>query len=780
METDRVISMHVRGGRGDIALRGVHVQSQVAGTVQETAVVQAFVNTETVPVEAVYTFPLPENAAVSGLEVMTNGRLLTGVVDEADAACEQYDDAIIDGDSAYLLESQRPDVFTINVGNINPGQEAIVRISYVAELVAVDGMIRFEFPACMAPRYVTGTGSRASSLDVYADGDALNPPHHLTVPYGMSAEVTFDSVLGLSAISSPSHALTTRQDERGWHVSLRDLEEPMDRALVISVELVAEQEPAAVLCCSGDREEQFVAVTFVPELDPEAADVASEVIFLIDCSGSMNGSSIEQARQALALCLRTLAPGDTFNICCFGSRHEFMSRRPVEYDDASLRDALRYVARIDATLGGTEIYRPLEQILKGRLPRGRRRQVVLLTDGQVSNEPAVLKMVRQRAKGSRIFSFGIGAAASRYLVGECARLTGGMAEFIADGERIEPKVLRTFSRMASPCVEKLALQAHDGSIELADEQLGPVFDGEALTILARVDGLPPTQLTLRATTRDGAYTWDLPVDTAARVDTPTPRLWARRRIQALETEALSSRRHDLKRQLVAVSKRYGIICQHTAYVAVEHRSAHERNSGIPALRRVPVSIPAGWGGIQQTHTLSRTLKLKARGPANPMGVLSDMAGAAPASPGIRRAKRRAAPRAGSAKASASLMSKLFGAIGEGGVDSLGISAGAGTTTDPLFELLSRQSAGGDFRDAPRVVCDEVRRELAAETQWQAQLTDPVVQTIAVLVLLERQHAERSAMWRRASRKAIKWLAQQTGLSVGEIREMIARFLQPCA
>src|SRR5688572_8429202 len=147
-------------GRADtrVALRGVRIKSRVRALSHRTTVEQTFVNQEPRAIEAVYTFPLPEQAAVCGFEVITGDRVLTGKIEESEKAIEQYDDAIAHGDAAYMVERDRPDVFTVRVGNIKPQQAATIRLTYVAQLDRVDKSIRLVYPTTVAPRYVSEAG----------------------------------------------------------------------------------------------------------------------------------------------------------------------------------------------------------------------------------------------------------------------------------------------------------------------------------------------------------------------------------------------------------------------------------------------------------------------------------------------------------------------------------------------------------------------------------------------------------------------------------------------
>ncbi len=161
---------------------------------------------------------------------------------------------------------------------------------------------------------------------------------------------------------------------------------------------------------------------------------------MVDRSGSMQGTSIAEARNALQLALRSLRPGSFFNILGFGSRFKALFAQSRPYDDTTLAEATKHVEGLEADLGGTEILPALKHVFDAERRPGVPRQVFVLTDGEVSNTDAVIALARQHAGDTRVFTFGIGAGASHHLVEGLARAGEGAAEFIAPGERIEGKV----------------------------------------------------------------------------------------------------------------------------------------------------------------------------------------------------------------------------------------------------------------------------------------------------------------------------------------------------
>ena len=210
--------MNRAGGAARIALRGVRLTSRLGGMSQRTTLEQTFINSEPDAIEAVYTFPLPEGAAVCGFEVVTGDRVLTGQIEEAEQAIDQYEQAVGQGHGAFVMEQDRPDVFTVRVGNLKPRQAATIRLTYVCPLEKVDQSIRVAFPTTVAPRYVTDTAT--DPLQAMIDGEALNPPHVLHVPYGLSMDVEID-------LGGSWRACRRRAMRSGWSRGTAAMGKPM-------------------------------------------------------------------------------------------------------------------------------------------------------------------------------------------------------------------------------------------------------------------------------------------------------------------------------------------------------------------------------------------------------------------------------------------------------------------------------------------------------------------------------------------------------------------------
>lgn len=593
-----------------VPLTGVSIDADVSTFCARVTVTQRYVNRESKPIEAVYVFPLDEGAAVCGFEAIIDGTLVVGEVKERETAFKMYDDAMEQGHGAYLVDEERPDVFQASVGNLPPGKEVLLKLTYVTELSIEGGAIRFMIPTTVSPRYAPPEDRVGMGRP---DSETLNPPLAWSVPYGLDLTVRVATAGPVARIESLSHPVSISMTGTAATVTLSQRDAVLDRDFVLSVEAAGLDAPRGWMERDDDGTES-VAVAFVPAL-PDASAPA-EIVFLVDRSGSMGGKSIAEVRNALQLCLRSMIPGCFFNIVGFGSKIDPLFPQSRTYDERSLAEASEHVAGLEADLGGTEILPALKSVLEtprhGSLPR----QVVVLTDGEVTNTDAVLALAAEHARDARIFTFGIGTSASHHLVRGLARAGRGVAEFIHPGERIEPKVVRQFGRLLSPALTNVRLEWPGADVTQAPSSIPPVFAGGRLLaygfLKQRHSGSNLVRARLSADAPSGPVSWDVAVDATS---VPTGRtvatLAARARIRELEespawTKLRGSQQSARKasavaQEIVALSTRYGLISRETSFVAIERRDTPVQ--GDTQLRRVPIALSAGWGGLDQIHAV---------------------------------------------------------------------------------------------------------------------------------------------------------------------------------
>ena len=594
----------ITAARTPVPLTGVTVDAEISALCARVTVAQRYVNRETSPIEAVYLFPLDEGAAVCAFEAVVDGTLVVGEVKEREEAFRIYDEAMERGDGGFLLDEERPDVFRASIGNLPPGKEVLVRLTYVAELDVQGTALRFTVPTTIAPRYAPAEDQRGMGQP---DVETLNPPRGWSVPYGLTLTVRLRMDGPVATIESPSHPISMAMDAEGAVVSLSQRDAALDRDFILAIEGSALDQPRAWIE-RGDDARDVVALGFVPVFDDSLA--RADVTFLVDRSGSMEGTSIAEVRNALQLCLRSLTPGCRFEIIGFGSTTQALFGGSQEYTDITLKRASEYVAQMEADLGGTEILPALAAVLdrpaSGELPR----QILVLTDGEVSNTDAVLALVRTHRQSARVFAFGIGAGASHHLVKGLARAGGGAAEFIHPGERIEPKVLRQFKRILSPALHDVRISWQGLRVKQAPSAVPPVFDGSRFMVYGFVDGriAAAAVARLEATGPSGPVAFDIPIAPERGRDGSTlGALAARARIRELEESggwvpARGSRQTARKanavvQEIVELATRYGLMSRETSYVAIERRETPVQ--GELQLRRIPIALTSGWGGLRE-------------------------------------------------------------------------------------------------------------------------------------------------------------------------------------
>jgi Ca-activated chloride channel family protein len=567
---------------------------------------QRFRNDEAQPIEAVYRFPLDESAAVCGLEIEIDGRIVRGRVEEREKAFEHYDEALEAGHGAYLLDEERADIFTVSVGNLPPGKEAVLRLTTVSELALEGDAIRFTLPTTIAPRYAPAADRKGVGE---TEAERVSAPYALQVPYGLTLEVDVQTSAPVRSVESPSHPVSVTIENGRATVRLSEREAALDRDVVLKIALAETHQPRA-LVERGPDGHAYALVSFRPQLD--AALAAAEVIFVVDRSGSMQGASIDEAKNALQLALRSLRPGCLFNIVGFGSSFQSLFPESRPYDDASLAEATKHVNDLEADLGGTEVLPALEHVLEAERRPGLPRQVFVLTDGEVSNTDEVIALGRRHAGHTRIFTFGIGAGASHHLLKGLARAGEGEAEFIAPGERIEAKVLRQLSRALTPALSDVSVDWSGLGVTQAPHEVPPVFADGRVLLFGRLEQPQQADVTLHAKGAQGDLSFALALDpTQAAEGTLVGTLWARRMIRDLEEglsamhlrrgsrqrRALGLRDEKLKAEIVSLGTTWSLVSRHTSFVAVEERDTP--TEGEAQLRKVPVAITRGWHGLGQ-------------------------------------------------------------------------------------------------------------------------------------------------------------------------------------
>ncbi len=753
--------LYPAGGERPVPLLGVRARAEVAGFGSRVTLTQRYRNEEAVPIEAVYVFPVPEGAAVCGLAMIVGERRIEAAVRPRDEAFEVYDDALADGHGAVLVDVERPNVLTASIGNVLPGQEVTVELRWVAELPREGEAVRFMLPATVAPRYAPAADRRGVSP---TPAEAVSPPVVLEAPYGFDLAVDVAFASPVRAVDSPSHPVRVELDGRRARVTLAHGAAAMDRDFVLLVTPGGEE--AAALAERGADGVVTAAVSVVPRL--EGGGTNAEVVFLVDRSGSMSGSSMEQVRSALQLCLRSLREGDRFDVVGFGSTFQALFGVSRPYGQDALDAAAAAVDAMEADLGGTELLPALASVLEREPLEGLAREVVLLTDGEVTDEAAVAALAARHRGHARVFTFGIGFGASEFLVRAVARAAGGEAEMIHPGERVGPKVLRQFARLSRAGVRDLRVEWEGCTPSLLAPAAPPaVFDGEAVTLYARFETTRPVAAVLSGTVGGRPVRWSVAVDPAGAPEgTLLATLAARAAIRDLEEGAggprgegggsaqEERRRGRVRNAVVDLATAYGLASTCTSFVAVERRET-TAGAGGSELRRIPVALTHGWGGVGGVSGAQAIYGMPISAPLP--------AAAARDADHVQFSRRRgitpAEPLDGAPLVRKSL--RLTPPPVQGTLPGLLTAPGAGRKVLPHVTLARLQRAEGSWRLDAELAAAVGAAPAALESVAAGLGVGPVggalVATAAALRFLRVRCAAHESEWALLAAKAARWL-----------------------
>ncbi|CAF0855018.1 unnamed protein product [Adineta steineri] len=461
-----------------IPLKNVAVQVNIHSFAAEVCIKQIFINSEELeaPIEAVYCFPIEEQAAIYSFEaILDDGRKIQAQIKEKKSAQREYCNALQQGHGAFLLEQDEKsnDIFTISVGSLKPQAKCEIEIRYVQELELIDDgqRIQFVLPTAIAPRY-----SSISAGDGHIKSPGTTTSKYVqSAPYTISFSCSIAS-LPIVSINSPSHPIQVTIDSNDnqyprMNASLVQENTHLDRDIILNMDLKQQQIHTYTLV-----EKQAIMVSLVPTLElchtsNKMEQINCEYIFVVDCSGSMAGENkIDYARQAMSIFIKSLPIGSYFNIFRFGSTYEQFNHNQItiEYNEESAKNAMTYITDMKADLGGTELYSVLSHLQMTPPKTNYSRQIFLLTDGEIDDVDEVLRLCYSMSSTTRIFSFGLGSAPSRALVKGLARVTNGSFLFIPPNTHVDTAVARQLDKALQPCLVNLKIQCHFDNNELKD------------------------------------------------------------------------------------------------------------------------------------------------------------------------------------------------------------------------------------------------------------------------------------------------------------------------
>ncbi|XP_030600287.1 von Willebrand factor A domain-containing protein 5A-like [Archocentrus centrarchus] len=743
-----------------VPLKSIEVELEVRDHVATVVSTLNYENKEDKPLEAVFVFPLPGDAAVCHFSAKIGQTQIVAEVKEKQEAREEYDDALSSGQQAFLLEEseQSPDIFSLSVGSLPPGESASIRLEYVTELaVQADDGLRFCLPAVLNPRYQP-QGSEGAGVQVTSVPASL-------VPYSLSFSARVSSPRPVSKVESncsldPLQYLSTDQTQATVKLAAGH---KFDRDVELLIYYKDAHQPTAVVEAGQASAEAgtlmgdpVVMVSLYPEFPQSvmsSTTACGEFVFLVDRSGSMGCATnyskqqetrISSARDTLLLLLKSLPMGCYFNIYSFGDSYEHVFPQSVEYSEKTMEEALKKVEQMEANLGGTEILQPLKHIYSQPCIPNQPRQLFVFTDGEVGNTKEVIDLVNKNSGSHRCFSFGIGEGASSALINGIAKEGGGHAQFITGTDRMQPKVMQSLRFALQPAVVDISVTwdlPKEVSVTVLSPPITAVFQGQRSLIYAQLsgqsseaaEGCVTVKYSLAGHPSENQLHFSL--RPAADTGLTVHRLAARTLIRSLEMEEGDSRRENdggVKEKVVQLSVQSGVSSSFTAFIAV-NKDKNEAIQGPLLHRDIPVPMGGVLGFAATPCCLMRTYYLC----EDAVDEMDD---------------------------------DYTELCTDGVIMNEEAEIAEQPPRDPLLQLVSLQKASGCWLLDPALAAALGKSSEEVEKSKPAPASSEVWATILALIWLHGFQTDAKDEWELLAAKAVSWLNAQNAPSVTECLE----------
>ena len=599
-------------GTAEATRLGIDVDLTVSGPTVRARVTQIFRNPTQDWVEATYVYPLPAGGAVDRLKMVVGDRIVVGEIKERQQARIIYEQARRDGQKAALTEQERPNIFTNSVANIGPGETVLVQIEYQEPVQQSGNGFSLRVPMVVGPRYnpapvvqsvdlrSDGGGWGATSTDPVPDRDRISPPvldpaqNGPVNPTGITVHLQAGFALG--EVKSQHHAVTIESPDKSTRIiRLAEGTVPADRDFELTWKPAAEKAPSVGLFREhvGDADYLLAFVTPPSVEQAEQKPLAREVIFVIDNSGSMGGTSIIQAKASLIYALGRLQPKDRFNVIRFDHTMDVLFPDSVPADAGHLARATSFVGALQAD-GGTEMVPAMRAALTDKgVDADHVRQVVFLTDGAIGNEQQLFETITAMRGRSRIFMVGIGSAPNTFLMTRAAELGRGAFTHIGSVEQVEERMRGLFAKLENPAVTGLTARFSDAKADLTPAAIPDLYRDEPLVLAAKLDQLKGS-VEIKGKIGDRPWIVTLPLANAAE-GMGLSKLWARRKIADAEIARTlrEATPEDADKTILALALEHQLVTRLTSLVAVDKTPS--RPAGEPLkLSELPLNLPAGW------------------------------------------------------------------------------------------------------------------------------------------------------------------------------------------
>ena len=532
----------------ELALKEVNIKGDVLGKFSLFEIEQVYCNNSKEVLEVGYTFPIIDTATITGFKVEINDNVIIGKTMDKEKAVATYQENIVKGNSAYMMEQKTDNIFNIRLGKVAEDELVKIKIMYMDKLEIVDDTLKVFVPTLVTHKY------KSTVTDKLTYGE---------VDYKANFKLNINKLLNLKDIVSSTHNIELKDNI----VEVNNY--TMNKDFCLDLKLKNEMVSNAVYIDTKDNK-KLVYLSFMPEIIDIYEDEEKEYLFIVDISGSMSGKKIEETKRAVIECLKKLDIGDKFNIIPFDNEFTVFKINSVEYNEENLNEACKFVNDLKAN-GGTEILSPIKFAL---YEKNVKKIILLFTDGQVGNEDEIVKYIKENITQSKLFAFGIDNNINTSFIKNLAKSGNGKAEFIHMDEKIDEKIIRTFARIQSPILSNVKVAYGNNKIYDEIKEDTTIFNYEYYAIFVVLDNILDN-IILKGNYLNKNYEWIIKKEDIKKVDLDLELIWASKQIERLEEYMLntynSEQSEGFKKKIIELAIKYNINSKYTSYISVYER-----------------------------------------------------------------------------------------------------------------------------------------------------------------------------------------------------------------
>lgn len=574
-QNDRTLSPYFFIENGDpsldrFPLEKTKVAVHISGVIADVTIKQTYSNNGTRPINARYIFPASTRAAVHGMTMIIGEQIITAKIKERETAQKEFVKAKKEGKSASLLKQQRPNVFSMNVANIMPGDIIDIELRYTELLVPTDGTYEFVYPAVVGPRYSSQSEAGAKEVDQW-----IKSPY---IPEGGEPQTKFDigvkisTGIALQEISCPTHPTNIIwESESVGSIALIDPETfSGNRDYILKYRLAGKEIQSGLMLYEGKEENFFLLMVQPPERILLDDIPPREYIFVVDVSGSMHGFPLNTSKELLKDLIGNLRETDKFNVILFAGCSNLMAPSSVAATTQNIDMAIRL---IDDQVGGggTELLAALQRAFS--LPRDEAlsRTILVVTDGYIGADRDVFVEIQNNLQRTNLFAFGIGSSVNRYLIEGMAK-SGQGEPFVVTEPYQAPATSKKFREyVQSPALTNISV-SYDGleTYDIEPKGIPDLFANRPVIVFGKWRGKAKGTVKLSGTRGRGEYDQTFQVKESRPLETngALRYLWARSRIARLSDFNMKRGNPENKAEITTLGLTYNLLTAYTSFIAV--------------------------------------------------------------------------------------------------------------------------------------------------------------------------------------------------------------------